>query len=213
MKTPIIGRSIAYTSRTNRNLTYLALLILPNLSLLGQSPGPTQSVATMQPAQETIMTPWHPVERRANETIHECIVARPHPLTGKPVQTTHRYTELASGLNARDASGNFVPAHPEFTLTADGAEAQGTGHKIRLYGDIGQDGAVEVTTPEGIVLRSHPLSIGYYDPTDGRSVVLAIATNAGGWLVASNEIVFSNCFTGLKASILYRNTRAGFSQN
>ena len=176
---------------------------------------PSLRPPTPVPAQETIIQDWHPVERRAHETVHEKTTITLHPVTGQPVQRTHRYTELGSGLNARDASGNFVPAHPEFTFTADGAEARGTAHFVSLASDIGRDGSVQVTTPDGVVLRSHPLSIGYYDPTDGRSVVLAIATNAGGWLVASNEIVYSNCFSGslLRASMLYHNTRAGLSQN
>ena len=44
---------------------------------------------------------------------------------------------------------------------------------------------------------------------DGRTVRLAEITNAIGWLVRSNEVVYSNCFNGLRASIRYRNSRSG----
>ena len=40
-------------------------------------------------------------------------------------------------------------------------------------------------------------------------MLLGVVTNATGWLTASNEIVFSNCFAGIKASIRLRNTRSG----
>jgi hypothetical protein len=57
------------------------------------------------------------------------------------------------------------------------------------------------------------LGLNYFDPTDGRSVLLATVTNATRWLTASNEIVFSNCFAGIKASIRLRNTRSGLEDD
>jgi len=53
----------------------------------------------------------------------------------------------------------------------------------------------------------------YYDPVDGRSLMLAELTDAGGWLVSSSEIVFSNCFDGVRASIRYRNSLDGIESD
>ena len=51
--------------------------------------------------------------------------------------------------------------------------------------------------------------ITYVDPVDGQSGVLATITNAVGWMISSNTIVYSNCFSGISASLLYRNTLQG----
>jgi hypothetical protein len=43
-------------------------------------------------------------------------------------------------------------------------------------------------------------------------VLLGVLTNAIGWLTASNEVVYSNCFSHLRASLKYRNCLGGLEQ-
>src|ERR1041385_6936156 len=58
-----------------------------------------------------------------------------------------------------------------------------------------------------------PLMFNYYDPVDGRNVVLDTITNATGWLTAPTEIIYSNCFSQVKASIRFRSGTAGVEQD
>src|SRR5205823_6388824 len=120
-------------------------------------------------------------------------------------------TELASGINVRDANGNWIPANSSFELTDQGAEANLTGHSVLIRPDITRPDAIQVRRGDTVV-KIHPICIGYYDPADGRSVRLADITNAIGWLTASNEITFSNCFDSLRASVVFRNSKSGFGQ-
>ena len=120
---------------------------------------------------------------------------------------------MGTGLNVANANGQFVSANPSFTITPTGAAATGTAHQVIVPGDIGSGEGVRVVMPGGKELVFQPLAIDYFDPVDGQGVLLDVVTNAVGWLVASNEIVFSNCFTHIKASIRLRNTRAGLESD
>src|SRR6185295_4499874 len=87
-------------------------------------------------------TSWRLQSRQAHETVWE----RPEFLTPTApdktnivVVATHRYTELATGLNFIDpATGQWQPSQPAFRLTDQGAIADTTAHKVRLAADISQ---------------------------------------------------------------------------
>lgn len=175
---------------------------------LAQPPPPSQ-------VQESIMQPWHVHARDAHLNVWESVTEIPGP-KGRMVQRTKRFVELAAGLNFRDAQGEWQPAEARFEITENGVQALRTAHKVRLPADIATSFGVEVVTPapEELKLRSFPLAVGYYDPVDGRSIVLATLTNATGWLVAEDRVVYSNCFVGvIEASLSYHLTRAGLAQD
>ena len=134
-------------------------------------------------------------------------------VTGKVKIVTNSYVALGVGINVQDEQGRFKAADPSFVITEEGVAATGTAHKLQLSSDIGTDGAVKIQQSDGAVIRSHPLGLGYFDPVSGDSVVIANLTNAVGWLVRSNVVVYSNCFHGISASILYRNKQSGMQQD
>ena len=198
-----------------RALKLIGLIIAGHVSVTNLTADLAQSAPAAQapPAiQETVVQPWHVSRRDAHENVWESITEVPGPL-GHPVQHKRRFVELCVGLNMRDAQGTWQPAEARFEITPDGVQATHTAHKVRLPGDIATPFGVQVTTPDGHQLRSHALYVGYYDPVDGRCVILATLTNATGWLIGADRVVYSNCFAGtIQASISYHLTRAGLAQ-
>ena len=164
--------------------------------------------------QGQFIEPWHVTQRSAHQNIWESVRSVPNqPAPGQATEV-HRYIELATGLNALNELGEFVPAVPDFTIAQNGVEALGAAHTLRLAADIGTDGSVQVTAPDGTVMRSHPAAVAYYDPVDGRSAIIGmVVSGATGLLVSPQEVVYPDCFSGIKASLQYKNSRRGMSQN
>jgi hypothetical protein len=156
--------------------------------------------------------PWQAKSRNAYQTEWTRVERRTNAVTRRVVEIPHAFVEVGAGLNRKDASGRWVPADASFEITDRGAEARWAAHRVLLAPDIASPGAVQVEK-DGVTLHCHPLCVGYYDPVDGRSVALAEITNAVGWIVASNVVVYSNCFDGLRASIRYHNSRAGLESD
>ena len=155
---------------------------------------------------------WQASPRAAHQTKWMRLERLTNAVTGQVREIRHAYVELASGLNRQDATGRWQPVNPAFAITDRGAEATSTVHRVLLAPDINSAGAVRIEK-DGVRLQLHPLCIGYYDPTDGRSVALAELTHAVGRLVASNVVVYSNCFDGLRASLRFRNSLAGLASD
>ncbi len=160
-----------------------------------------------------VRTPWHPATRTESQTHWQAVTLRTNTATGKVHAQTNSYTELGAGLNVRQADGQFAPADPSFQITATGAEATGTTHQVVVPADLWLGEGIKVIQPGGQSVTFQPLGLDYFDPVDGRSVLLDAVTNAVGWLTASNEIIYSNCFTRIKASIRLRNTASGVTHD
>lgn len=87
-------------------------------------------------------------------------------------------------------------------------------HKVILAHNLNRAGAVDVLTPDGVRLVSSPVGLGFYDPVDGKQVLLAEVRDCEAQRgAAANEIVFRDCLDGIRGSIRYLYTRAGFHQH
>lgn len=131
-------------------------------------------------------------------------------------QTRHssRYVEVASGLNYQDALGEWHRSDPSFVPDGSGGfEVLTTAHRLRLGANLNTDGSVEFTTEDGIVLRSAPLALAYFDPASGESVTIAELQDVAPTQTQTNEVVYADAFQGLFASVRYRNRLDGIHQD
>jgi hypothetical protein len=115
-------------------------------------------------------------------------------------------TEIGTGMNFWDGQ-KWAPSDPSFVASPDGKSfvAAQIQHPTRLAVDLRCEGAVTVTTPENLTLRSTPLAIGLYDPESGRSVIVATLTNTTGVLADAQDVVYDRAFVGggFAASVVY----------
>lgn len=191
---------------------------LPLVVPLALTVSPPEAVAQVDATNTALRTnlvapQWRVRAREAHQTEWQSVRSITNPVTRHVRTVTNSYIELSTGLNYRDPStGRWQPSDPAFRITERGAESTAGQHTVLLAPDIGTLGSVTVRKGD-LTMQLHPLCVAYYDPVDGRSVRLAEITNAIGYLVNSNEVVYSNCFNGLRASIRIRNSRAGIEQD
>jgi hypothetical protein len=123
-----------------------------------------------------------------------------------------RVVEVATGMHYWDGS-QWSPSDPTFE-TGDGSFlVQKVQHKLRLNGNINVQGAVNLTTPDGITLQSTPVAIDIYDPVSGQSTVVGAIQDSSGVQISSNQILFQNAFSGICASVLYTMEMGQFHQD
>lgn len=137
--------------------------------------------------------------------------------SGYQVPHVHTYRELATGLNYWDTKANAWAASQEQIVPyADGGAAVQGQHKVYFPYDLSQ-GILEMATPDGLVLKSQPLCVSYYDGT--HRVIIAALTTAVGQLVESNQVLYPSAFTNietgqiLKMDLLYTYKKGGFEQD
>jgi hypothetical protein len=127
------------------------------------------------------------------------------------------YYELASGLNYRDASGNWVASQPTIEIYSGGAVAQRGQHKVIFANNLNTVGAIDAQMPDGMRLRSTVLGLLYSDATSGQSVQIASLQSSEGELVSDDEVLYPSALvdpdTGLAADVLYKNRVDGMEQN
>ena len=123
----------------------------------------------------------------------------------------HQYTELATGLNYTNASGQWVESKEQITILPQGGAAATQGrHKVYFPSDI-HNGVLEVVTPDGKHLRSRPLGVSYDDGS--HSVWIAKLKHCTGYLVSSNKVLYPDAFTGVKADLICTYRRGGFESD
>jgi hypothetical protein len=119
-----------------------------------------------------------------------------------------RYTELATGMNYTNASGQLVPASEQITLLPGGGAAATHGrHQVFFPGNL-YSGVLEVVTPDGKHLKSRPLGVSYDDGSN--TVFIATLKSAVGYLTSSNTVTYRDAFTGFRADLVCTYRRGGF---
>lgn len=120
----------------------------------------------------------------------------------------HRFIQLATGINYQNAYGQWTPSQPVISILPQGGGAATQGlHQVFFPGDIG-NGVLKIVTPDGRVLQSRPLGVTY---DDGKSTVfIGLLTNSAGWLTASNQVTYKDCFTGIHADLVCTYRLSGF---
>jgi hypothetical protein len=134
---------------------------------------------------------------------------------GRTIAVTNSYVELASGLSFFNPKlGKWQASREEWQAYSDGIVAEFGRQKVRLANNLNEGGSVEILTANGEHIVSNPVGIGLYDPTDGKQILIAeIKDCAPQWGRTTNEIVFRDCFAGLRGSMRYLYTRSGLHQH
>jgi hypothetical protein len=172
----------------------LVMLVSMNLSLRGQ----------------TGDLPYVVEERGANYRVWERTVLE-YSVAGDLVPQTHRYTEVATGMNYKDGRGQWVESEENIQPQAGrGAAAVHGQYQAYFPYDLYQ-GVIQVVTPAGEQLQSRPLGLSYDDGS--QTVLIAEIKRTVGQLVGSNQVIYPEAFTGLKADVRYTYTKAGFEQD
>jgi hypothetical protein len=121
------------------------------------------------------------------------------------LSTNVAYVELATGLNYWE-NGQWLETKEEFELIPGWAVARRGPHKFALAYNLNTLGAVTITLPDGHVMRAQPLGLHYLDPGTGQSVMLGQIKDCAGRLVSTNQVLYEDAFTELRADIRYTYT-------
>ncbi len=133
---------------------------------------------------------------------------------GHAQEVPHRVVEIANGMNYWDG-GAWVPSDPRFEVTPDAFAAVRTSHRVWLRGNLNEEGAVTVMTPDGQVLRSTPVAIGLYDAASGESAIVGEIQDCEGVQVSDTEVCYENAFRGdgVVADVVYTMSQGTFEQD
>jgi hypothetical protein len=189
----------------------LCCAVLP--SFAQTSPVATASnLGTVSAATLPAPTSFAVVERGPHHKIWERTVYEVSP-GGRIVGVPHRYTELATGLSYRDSNGQWADSQELIEASPEGAIARHGQHKVIFANNLTTAGAIDMQTPDGKRLRSNIIGLSYYDTAGGKNVLIAEVKDCQGRIVAPNQVIYSDAFTDISASIRYTYTRAGFEQD
>src|SRR5438876_1346168 len=125
------------------------------------------------------------------------------------------YTEVATGIDfLNPVSGKWESSKEQFHITPSGYAVATNGQtQLILAGNINAAGSVDCLTPDGLRLLSNPMGLSLFDVSSGKNLLIAEVTNSTGVLVATNVVLFDNCFDTIRGGLLFTYTREGYSQD
>ena len=129
---------------------------------------------------------------------------------GQLVTIVHKFTELATGLNHL-VNGKWADSQEKIVILPNGTAAATNGQHQAYFPANIYTGAIRMVKPDGQVMQSRPVAMSYDDGSN--TVMLAVLTNAVGYLVGTNQVIYPNAFTGIKADLRYRYTKSGLEQD
>lgn len=151
----------------------------------------------------------------AERGLHHKVVRSLATLTnsdGRLAYRTNSYTELATGMHYLE-DGEWKEARELIEPFDSGAIARYGQHKVNFAGNLNSAGAIDLEMPDGNRLRGQVLGLAYYDSASRKSVLIGEVKNCQGQIVASNQVVYADAFTDVRADVRYTYTRAGFEQD
>ena len=183
----------------------IVLLAIGSVGLRAQTPTTAASQGNV-PAP----TDYQIVQQDGNSRVWQREIYEKGP-DGQIVARPHEFTELATGLNYKDSSGQWQPSKEEIDIQPDGTLAATQGqHQVYFPGNI-YGGEIELVQPDGVHLHSCPVGLSYDDGSN--TMLIAVLTNSIGQLIGSNQVIYTNAFVGLDADLLYTYTKAGLEQD
>ena len=150
--------------------------------------------------------------RDMHSTVHRVVRRGTNTATGAVTSQVSHLVELADGLNYRDAAGTWQPTRTVFEETSEAFVARFGPHKAILSRQMGE-AALDLETPDGVRLLGAPLCLGYFDPVNGKSVILAVAQASAAQQISSNQVIFPDVFSSPRASVRYTYEQNRFHQD
>jgi hypothetical protein len=122
------------------------------------------------------------------------------------------YVEIQSGLNRQLENGKWERASDEIEVFERGAVARKTQFRAVFAG--GSDGTFDIQLPERAGrLRGKCVGVAYTDGATGESVFIGEIRNVQGFLMDRNEVLYPDCFTGIKADLRFCVTVGSIAQD
>jgi hypothetical protein len=120
-----------------------------------------------------------------------------------------------AGMRSAPAATLIAPPalREEIEITGTGARARFGPHEVTVASDLRTAGAVELTTPGGLRLRSHVLGLCYFDAESGQSVLIAEPKSRVGEVLYPNRIAFRDALDTVSADVVYTYTRSSLEQD
>ena len=156
-------------------------------------------------------TEYTVVERGPNRRVWERVRWEMSPL-GERVPVRQTYVELETGMHYL-VGGQWVEARAEIESVPGGAVARQGQCVVRFANNLAAEGSIELLAPDGRRLRSRVLGLSYFDAASGQSVLIAEVKDCQGVVAGTNQVVYEDAFTDLKASVRYTLTRNSFEQD
>jgi hypothetical protein len=78
--------------------------------------------------------------------------------------------------------------------------------------NLNSEGAIDLQSPEGKRFRSNILGLAYYDSATGNSVLIGQIQDSQGELIASNQVLYPDAFSGVRADVRYTYRGANLSR-
>ncbi len=158
-------------------------------------------------------TPYQIVSMGANFNVWQWQTYEPMP-NGQVATHNHTYTEYAGGLNYRDpATGQWVPSQELIEPYPQGAIAQRGQARVIYANSLNTSGAIDEETADGKRLVSNVVGLMYEDPATGQSAQIAEVQDSEGQLVSTNQVLYTNAFNGVNASVRFEYRRDGTEQD
>ena len=127
-------------------------------------------------------------------------------------KTNVAYVEMQTGLHYRE-DGQWKDSREVIESYPGGAIARYGNHKVIFAENFSSEVLVDLETPDGKRLQSRVLGLRYLDSASGKSVLLAEATNSIGHIIHTNQVLYADAFSGVKASVRFTYTKAGLEQD
>ena len=132
--------------------------------------------------------------------------------SGSIITHTNRYVELQTGKHYSQ-NGSWLESREEIQIVQNGAVATTGPHKVTFTPNINSPVSVQVLTPDNKLLKIRPLALAYYDFHARTNVLIAELKDSQGVVVGTNQVIYSDAFTGLLCDIRYTYKKAGFEQD
>lgn len=160
------------------------------------------SLHAQQPADRSVEKTARVIERGAHHAKWETVREVADPLTGKTVSVTNSYVQIEVGLHRLDEQGAWVEASDQIEIVNSEAVARNGQHTARWAANINTVGAIELTTPDGQMAKSHVLGLAFFDPATGDTLLIGQIKDSIG-IVGGNQVTYEDAFDGVSADLRY----------